>query len=60
MTTFKIIAWVYTVNFENQYNPTCKKYEFELKARNEQAAKYKAAYKFNFFGVQKLITYPVS
>lgn len=54
MKKFKVIALVYTVNYENQYCPTCNKHEFEVKAHDENHALYKAARRFDFFGVHKI------
>lgn len=56
---FLIIAWVYTVDFSNQYYHYCKKVEQTIAAHDTNNAMYKFCRQYQFNGVQKVSAIPV-
>ena len=54
MKRFKVTVWVYTVNIDNHNYPTCDKHEFTVDAHDEKHAEFRACFRFNFWGIQKM------
>jgi hypothetical protein len=54
MKKFKIVAWVLTHSFENEYAPALVRHEKVIKHTTESAARYKMAWYFNFFNIQHM------